>query len=113
MLNVLYIDIKNLGRTDGSKEGRTDGKSHILRWLHHLKTAAGGKDRSKKVMTFLPYNQETYYPLSSFEAPHESWYGQSMFKPCSAWLRWLWLGCLVTLCQAYYPQPMTMPSFYA
>ena len=64
-------------------------------------------------MTVPPYNQGTCYPLSSFEAPHEPWYGQPMFKPCSAWLRWLWLGCLVTLCQAYYPQPMTMPSFYA
>ena len=93
--------------------GKPDGACfwNVLKYVK--KTAAGRKDRSKKVMTVPPYNQETCYPLSSFEAPHEPWYGQPMFKPCSAWLRWLWLGCLVTLCQAYYPQPMTMPSSYA
>ena len=37
MLNVIGNDIKNSGRTEGRKEKWTDGKSHILRWLKHLK----------------------------------------------------------------------------
>ena len=27
------------------------------------------------------YNQETCYPLSSFQDPHEPWYEQPMFNP--------------------------------
>ena len=38
------------------------------------------------------YNQETCYPLSSFEAPHEPWYGHQIFKPFSAWLWWFFGG---------------------
>ena len=32
-------------------------------------------------MAVPPYNQETCYPLSSFQDPHEPWYEQSMFNP--------------------------------
>ena len=38
MLNVLYNDIKNPGRTEGRTNENKNGKSHLLRWLHHLKT---------------------------------------------------------------------------
>ena len=44
-------------------------------------TAAYGKDWTEKVMAVPPYNQETCYPLSSFQAPHQPWYGQPMFNP--------------------------------
>ena len=32
-------------------------------------------------MAVPPYNQETCYPLSSFQDPHEPWYEQPMFNP--------------------------------
>ena len=44
-------------------------------------TAAYGKDWTEKVMAPPPYNQETCYPLSSFQDPHEPWYEQPMFNP--------------------------------
>ena len=44
-------------------------------------TAAGGEDGSKKVMIVATNNQETCYPLSSFQAPHEPWYEEPMFNP--------------------------------
>ena len=57
--------------------------------------AAGGEDESKKVMTVLPYNQDTCYPLSSFQVPHQPWDGQIMFNPVQlgcrgcGWAVWL------------------------
>ena len=37
MLNVIYNDIKNLGAKRIGTEGSKNKKSHVLRWLHHLK----------------------------------------------------------------------------
>ena len=60
-----------------------------------MSKTADGKDGTEKVMAVPPYYQETCYPLSSFQAPHEPWYEQPIFNPVQlgyggyGWAGWL------------------------
>ena len=71
----------NLCSMNRNITGKPDGAcfGNVLKDVKN--TAAGGADGSNKVMTVPPYTRATCYLLSSFQAPHQPWYGEPMFNP--------------------------------
>ena len=63
-------------------------------------------------MTVPPYNPETCSPMS-FQDPHQPCYKEPRFNPVQHGYGAYGLAGYPMPCEAYFPQPIPMPSSYA